>query len=427
MLHSHYESYVRPARQRRRPDARLLRRHRADDGLAELARDADLFLCEATLAQPEQRRSAATSPPTRHSTPSRSSGAQRLVVIHRPDELAARPTRRARARRARARRLGAEGPLAEQAVALDGRMVAVVGQAVAHPGGRPDPRACRGTEAASRRRARWISSLRRAISPAARSSPLFHGSTSATATREPGGAAALDHRREVPRGVLDRPPLHDVVDAALHDEHVGAVEDDVERRAIWSVRSPYTAVVRNSSRGVGRAAHHCHWLRSSGCRDPRAHGRGQDPTAASRPMIESPTTATTIGHSTRAGSARRRARSRAPRRCAAACRSAAAGRRARAARSPTASCRTSSASSRCDMLICTRALGHLLRDRGEEPAAVAGGDPLAQAVERPLQLGAAVACCHRRQYSNSAMSAQQAAARLHCSPTRTRPGTATSP
>jgi len=54
--------------------------------LAELARDADLFLCEATLREPE--------PALRgHLTESeaveafRASGARRLVVIHRPDEL----------------------------------------------------------------------------------------------------------------------------------------------------------------------------------------------------------------------------------------------------------------------------------------------------------------------------------------------------
>ncbi|HVS86524.1 MAG TPA: MBL fold metallo-hydrolase [Gaiellaceae bacterium] len=62
----------------------------ADSGpspaLAELARDADVFLCEATLAEPE--------PGTRgHLTADealaafRESGAQRLLLVHRPEEL----------------------------------------------------------------------------------------------------------------------------------------------------------------------------------------------------------------------------------------------------------------------------------------------------------------------------------------------------
>ena len=42
----------------------------APTDLAELARDADLFLCEATLAATEPARPAATSAPTRRSTPS---------------------------------------------------------------------------------------------------------------------------------------------------------------------------------------------------------------------------------------------------------------------------------------------------------------------------------------------------------------------
>src|SRR5262249_16244646 len=56
------------------------------DGLIELARDADLFLCEATLAQPEQGiRGPLTAGEALDAY--KSSGAQRLVVIHRPDEL----------------------------------------------------------------------------------------------------------------------------------------------------------------------------------------------------------------------------------------------------------------------------------------------------------------------------------------------------
>jgi ribonuclease BN (tRNA processing enzyme) len=56
------------------------------DGLVELARDADLFLCEATLSQPEQGiRGHLTAEEALDAFTS--SGAQRLVVIHRPDEL----------------------------------------------------------------------------------------------------------------------------------------------------------------------------------------------------------------------------------------------------------------------------------------------------------------------------------------------------
>jgi ribonuclease BN (tRNA processing enzyme) len=55
-------------------------------GLIHLARQADLFLCEATLAQPEQGiRGHLTWDEAleAHET----SGAHRLVIIHRPDEL----------------------------------------------------------------------------------------------------------------------------------------------------------------------------------------------------------------------------------------------------------------------------------------------------------------------------------------------------
>jgi ribonuclease BN (tRNA processing enzyme) len=56
------------------------------DGLVELARGADLFLCEATLAQPEQGiRGHLTADEALDAF--RSSGARRVVVIHRPDEL----------------------------------------------------------------------------------------------------------------------------------------------------------------------------------------------------------------------------------------------------------------------------------------------------------------------------------------------------
>ena len=54
--------------------------------LAELARDADLFVCEATLAQPEATMRGHL---TEHEalTVHRASGAKRLLVVHRPDEL----------------------------------------------------------------------------------------------------------------------------------------------------------------------------------------------------------------------------------------------------------------------------------------------------------------------------------------------------
>jgi ribonuclease BN (tRNA processing enzyme) len=60
--------------------------------LATLAEDVDLFLCEATLAEPEQAL-AAEDNGRGHLTESeaveafRASGARRLLVIHRPDEL----------------------------------------------------------------------------------------------------------------------------------------------------------------------------------------------------------------------------------------------------------------------------------------------------------------------------------------------------
>jgi len=54
--------------------------------LAELAHDADLFLCEATLADPEPaERGHLTADEAADAFGA--SGARRLVVIHRPDEL----------------------------------------------------------------------------------------------------------------------------------------------------------------------------------------------------------------------------------------------------------------------------------------------------------------------------------------------------
>jgi ribonuclease BN (tRNA processing enzyme) len=54
--------------------------------LADLARDADVFLCEATLSEPEPaERGHLTSGEAADAF--EASGARRLVVIHRPDEL----------------------------------------------------------------------------------------------------------------------------------------------------------------------------------------------------------------------------------------------------------------------------------------------------------------------------------------------------
>jgi ribonuclease BN (tRNA processing enzyme) len=54
--------------------------------LAELARDADLFLCEATLREPEPAERGHLSEDEAVAA-FNDSGALRLVVIHRPDEL----------------------------------------------------------------------------------------------------------------------------------------------------------------------------------------------------------------------------------------------------------------------------------------------------------------------------------------------------
>jgi ribonuclease BN (tRNA processing enzyme) len=59
--------------------------------LVELAQDADLFLCEATLARPEpDERGHLTEDEALDAF--RASGARRLVVIHRPDELPLDPS-----------------------------------------------------------------------------------------------------------------------------------------------------------------------------------------------------------------------------------------------------------------------------------------------------------------------------------------------
>jgi ribonuclease BN (tRNA processing enzyme) len=55
--------------------------------LAELAREADLFLCEATLGAPESGDGDGHLTAEDAVDAFRASGARRLVVIHRPDEL----------------------------------------------------------------------------------------------------------------------------------------------------------------------------------------------------------------------------------------------------------------------------------------------------------------------------------------------------
>jgi ribonuclease BN (tRNA processing enzyme) len=59
-----------------------------DPRLAELARDADVFLCEATLESAEAGESHGHLTADEAVEAFRASGARRLVVIHRPDELA---------------------------------------------------------------------------------------------------------------------------------------------------------------------------------------------------------------------------------------------------------------------------------------------------------------------------------------------------
>jgi ribonuclease BN (tRNA processing enzyme) len=54
--------------------------------LAELARDADVFLCEATLREPEPAERGHLSEDEAVAA-FEASGAKRLIVIHRPDEL----------------------------------------------------------------------------------------------------------------------------------------------------------------------------------------------------------------------------------------------------------------------------------------------------------------------------------------------------
>jgi ribonuclease BN (tRNA processing enzyme) len=58
--------------------------------LVELAKGADLFLCEATLREPEPAERGHLSEAEAVDA-FKASGAKRLVVIHRPDELPLSP------------------------------------------------------------------------------------------------------------------------------------------------------------------------------------------------------------------------------------------------------------------------------------------------------------------------------------------------
>jgi ribonuclease BN (tRNA processing enzyme) len=56
--------------------------------LAEVARDADLFLCEATLAEPREHNGSRGHLALEEAIEAfERSGARRLVIVHRPDEL----------------------------------------------------------------------------------------------------------------------------------------------------------------------------------------------------------------------------------------------------------------------------------------------------------------------------------------------------
>jgi ribonuclease BN (tRNA processing enzyme) len=55
--------------------------------LTELARDADLFLCEATLAKPEADDDRGHLTEGEAVEAFEAAGAKRLIVIHRPEEL----------------------------------------------------------------------------------------------------------------------------------------------------------------------------------------------------------------------------------------------------------------------------------------------------------------------------------------------------
>jgi len=78
-------------------------------GLAKLARDADVFLCEATLREPEPAERGHLSEDEAVEA-FRESGAHRLIVIHRTRRTGARPVCRTRGRRRRPYVLKARSP-----------------------------------------------------------------------------------------------------------------------------------------------------------------------------------------------------------------------------------------------------------------------------------------------------------------------------
>jgi ribonuclease BN (tRNA processing enzyme) len=72
-------------------DGASLLAYSADSGpcaaLALLARDADLFLCEATLAEPREGELRGHLAAVEAVDAFERSGAKRLVIVHRPHEL----------------------------------------------------------------------------------------------------------------------------------------------------------------------------------------------------------------------------------------------------------------------------------------------------------------------------------------------------
>src|SRR5258708_19490209 len=59
--------------------------------LTELARDSDVFLCEATLAQPEPGHDRGHLSAEEAVAAASAAGAHRLLVLHRPDARAPAP------------------------------------------------------------------------------------------------------------------------------------------------------------------------------------------------------------------------------------------------------------------------------------------------------------------------------------------------
>ena len=183
-------------------------------------------------------------------------------------------------------------------MSLDRRVVAVVRPHVRHavrPLGvdeRVVKREERKLEAARKPR---TSAFRRTMSFAARSSPLFHGRTSTIATRSPSlrafdtiplrFCAAVSIGRRCTMSLM--PPSMTIASTPSTAAS--------KRRAISSVRSPFTPWLRNSKPGCARAAHQCHWLRSSGA-SIVARTAGFGSHSGEPAVIESPRQATiTIG------------------------------------------------------------------------------------------------------------------------------------